>query len=439
MYCLLNDDEFDYPTGVERTSPIRICILGGGFGGLYTALYLQKFPQLRSSNYEITLVEPRDNFVFTPLLYEVVTGELHPWEVSPTYQKLLAKSSVKLCQDAVQNVDLQFRSVQLQSGATIAYDYLVVAVGSETRLDLVPGAATYAQTFRNLTDAEHLKERLRFLESSNRPLIRVSVIGGGPNGIEIACKLADRLKHRGAVNLIERGDQLLKNFTPGSRKAAQRALRKRGVQVRLNSQIEAIHADRIILTHAGQSQTLESDLVLWTAGTQVSDWVRDLICRHNPQGQLISLSTLQLIDYPEVFALGDTAEILDGHGKRVPATAQAAYQQADCAAKNLWRSLSGRPLLQFRYLHLGEMLTLGAGAAVVSSFGITLDGKLAQVIRKWVYAQRLPTLSHRLQVMGHWIANGVLRWLPDRWKPRRTGKPVSKSQSVELKDYRRRA
>ncbi|MBW4520421.1 MAG: NAD(P)/FAD-dependent oxidoreductase [Scytolyngbya sp. HA4215-MV1] len=410
-----------------QTRPTRICILGGGFGGLYTALYLQKFAQLRSPHYEITLVEQRDNFLFTPLLYEVVTGELQPWHIAPPYQKLLTGKNVHFCQDSVQDVDLNRRSVHLQSGKTLHYDYLVLAVGSSPQLNWVPGAATHAQTFRSLADAEHLRERLRFLEASDRPIIRVAIAGGGPNGVEIACKIADRLKHRVEVRLIERGDQILKTFTPGSRKFAYRALKERGIQLHLDTSITAIEADQITLSHQGDVKTLPTDLVLWTAGTQIVDWVKQLPCQHNPQGQLFSLPTLQLTNYPEVFALGDLAEIQNPGKPKVPATAQAAYQQADCAAQNLWRAIKQRPLLQFRYLHLGEMMTLGQGESVVSSFGITLGGALAQVIRQWVYAQRLPTLHHRCQVMLHWIGQGILKCFPRQWQPhlRQTSKKLA--------------
>lgn len=408
---------------IAQATPTRLCIVGGGFGGLYTALSLRKLAK-RSPNLQITLVEPRENFVFTPLLYEVVTGELHPWEVAPTYCNLLKGSAIQLWKGRVQRVDLDARQVIVEGGKTLDYDYLVLASGSENRLDWVPGAATHAQTFRNLSDAERLKERLRFLESSGRPIIRVAVAGGGPNGVEIACKLADRLRHRADVRLIERGDQILKAFTPGSRQLATRALRQRGVQVQLNTSITAIESEQITLNHQGNVQAFPVDLVLWTAGTQIADWVRELPCQHNDYGQLHLLPTLQLAEYPEVFALGDLTELHNPGGRRVPATAQAAYQQASCAAQNLQRAISGRPLLKFRYLHLGEMMTLGFQSAVVSSFGITLGGWLAQEVRRWVYAQRLPTLHHRLQVMAGWIRDGFLNLFPK--SPRSRSKLMGK-------------
>ncbi|MBE9125804.1 MULTISPECIES: NAD(P)/FAD-dependent oxidoreductase [unclassified Coleofasciculus] len=407
----------------NNEAPTRICILGGGFGGLYTALYLQRFHAL-SNRCQITLIDRKDHLVFTPLLYEVITNELQPWEIAPTFKKLLINTNVAICKGVVRGVDLENRQVTFQheevgeldpNPTLLTYDYLVLAVGAEMRLDSVPGAATYAYLFRTVTDAERLKERLRVLECSDQPIIRVAVVGGGPSGVELACKLADRLPKRGQVRLIERGTELLKSFSPYSRAAACRALHKRRVQLDFETSVEAIESDQItVVDNKGKTQT-PVDLVLWTVGTRSIDWVRYLPCEHNSQGQLIVLPTLQLADYPEVFALGDIAEVQNARGKRIPATAQAAYQQADCTARNLYRAIAGKPQVRFRYLHLGEMLTLGKGAAVVSSFALKVDGRLASIIRQFVYLQRLPTLRHRLQVLRYWIG----KWLTKLIFPRR--------------------
>jgi NADH dehydrogenase len=114
---------------------------------------------------------------------------------------------------------------------------------------------------------------------------------------------------------------------------------------------------------------------------------------------LLTRPTLELIDYPEVFAIGDIAEIRQSKTKIVPATAQAAYQQASFLAKNLQLALQARNLRHFHYLHLGDMLTLGKGAAVVSSFGVNLEGSIAAIVRRLIYVQRLPTFRHRWQVL----------------------------------------
>ncbi|MDJ0689205.1 MAG: NAD(P)/FAD-dependent oxidoreductase [Xenococcaceae cyanobacterium MO_188.B32] len=382
-----------------NNEPIKICILGGGFGGLYTALYLADFSWLKSGKCQITLVEPKNNFLFTPLLYEILTGELQRWEIAPSYQKLLAGKKIDLRQDKAKGVDLDNRQVQLEQGSSLVYDYLVLAVGQKTRWIDIPGLAAHALTFRSIFDAENLQERLRLLEASGRQKLRVAVVGAGPNGVELACKVSDRLSPRAEVIIIDRGAEILRNFAKGVKKAAYQAIKNRNIQVYLESGLKEITQEQITFFCNDNLIDYPVDLVLWTAGTENIDWVANLNCQQNNQGRILVHPTLQLIDYREVFAVGDIAEIRQSKTQIVPATAQAAYQQASLLAKNLKLTLQGKSLKHFRYLHLGDMLTLGKGVAIVSSFGINLTGSLAGLIRRLIYIFRLPTFRHRWQVL----------------------------------------
>jgi demethylphylloquinone reductase len=378
----------------QASQAIHVCILGGGFGGLYTALYFSRFAWVRSQKCRITLVEPNERFLFSPLLYELITGELKPWEIAPSYQKLLRGKPITFCQQAVVELDLPTRQVKLDNGAELIYDYLVLAVGRQNRWANIEGIQTHALPFRSLADMMLLEEKLQRLEASDRQQLRLAIVGGGPSGVELACKLADRLGKRVQVRLIERGDAILKNFSTGVQKAAYRALQKRKIAIDFQTDVSAIEAESLTILQGNQTTILPVDLVMWTAGTQTRDWVKHLDCQKNDFGKLITRPTLQLVERSEVFALGDLADI-----PMVPATAQAAYQQASCAAKNLQAIVQGKPLKRFRYLHLGDMLTLGKGAAIVSSFFINIEGRLAASIRRLVYVQRLPTMRHRLQVL----------------------------------------
>ncbi len=388
----------------------RILILGGGFGGLYTALYLHSCWGFKNKNCQITLIDPHDHIVFTPLLYEVITGELEPWEIFPRFDKLIKNKTILFCQDTVQDIDFKARQVKLLEQGNLAYDYLVISVGVTN--GKLPTGAENVLTFRTLADTQLLEQKLQSLENSNKELIRVAIVGGGPSGVELAGKIADRLGRRGEIRLIERGKEILKSFTSATRKNAQRALDKRNVLISLETSVNTIEVDQITLWQSNESVIIPTDFVLWTAGTQVREWVKNLDCSHNSRGQLICEPTLQLVDYPEVFALGDITEILYPNSKKLPATAQVAYQQASQAAKNLWKILNNKRPRPFRYLHLGEMITLGKNAAAVSSFGISLHGWLAALVRLGVYLQRLPTLDHGFQV----LCNRLRIWIAKRKK-----------------------
>jgi demethylphylloquinone reductase len=390
--------------GIRKTAkPKTICILGGGFGGLYTALHLQKYRDLNPQDCQIILVDRHDRLSFTPLLYELIADELQPWEIAPSYHKLLKNTFIQFCQDEIRDVDFQARQVTLKERGQLDYDYLVLAVGGQSRAAEIPGLQEHALAFRTFADSQRLEQALQNLEKSERAPIRVTIIGGGPNGVELAGKIADRLGKRGEVRLLDSSQEILKTFTPATRAAAYKALARRGVRVSLETKIMRIERDCVAIAQLGQTAILPADLVLWAAGMQMSDWVKNLDCSHNEWGQLLSSPTLQLVDYPEVFALGDVAEMIDAAGQRVPATAQAAYQQASCAARNVRASLKHKRLKRFRYLHLGEMIALGVNDAAISSFGFSLRGAIAALIRSLVYLQRLPTLAHRLQVLWHWL------------------------------------
>ncbi len=391
--------------------PTRICILGGGFGGLYTALRLSQLPWEKPQQPEIILVDQNDRFIFSPLLYELLTGELQTWEIAPPFEELLVNTRVRFTQAAVAGINIDERQVQLQDGPEFSYDRLVLALGGETPLDMAPGVAEYALPFRTVTDAYRLEERLRILEESNTDKIRVAIVGAGYSGVELACKLAERLGERGRVRLIELSDMILRTSTDFNRDAAHKALDDRNVWIDLETTVESIGADTISLLYKGQVDTIPVDIVLWTVGTGVAPVVRSLPLKHNKRGQLTTTPTLQVVDHPEIFALGDLAECLDAEGQQVPNTAQAAFQQADYTAWNIWASLTGRPLLPFRYQHLGEMMTLGTDNATFTGLGIKLDGSLAYLTRRLAYLYRMPTLDHKLKLGFNWIARPLLDML----------------------------
>lgn len=346
--------------------------------------------------------------MFSPLLYEILTDELQVWEIAPSYNKLLQGTNIQFRQDLVTQIDLKHRSVMLASQEILNYDYLVLGIGSQTRYADIEGLREYALTFRTLADAELLKTRLQTLLVSGRRKLRIAIVGSGPNGVELACKVADYLQGKGKVCLLERGDRILNNFGKGVVKAASKALRERYVDIYFNTSLKTVEAEKVTLVHANKELELSVDLVIWTAGTESQPIINNLHCQKNSQNRLLTRPSLQLLDHPEVFALGDVAEIRNGK-KLVPATAQAAFQQASQTAKNLRLSMQDKQPKRFFYFHIGDMLTLGKGAAIVSSFGVNLSGKLAAIMRRIVYIFRLPTMRHRLQVLKNMFSSILIK------------------------------
>ncbi|XP_059432072.1 alternative NAD(P)H-ubiquinone oxidoreductase C1, chloroplastic/mitochondrial isoform X3 [Corylus avellana] len=436
----------------------RVCILGGGFGGLYTALRLESLVWPDDKKPQVLLVDQSERFVFKPMLYELLSGEVDAWEIAPRFSDLLANTSVQFFQDRVKvlhptdHLGINGRSgsncggtVHLESGLLIEYDWLVLALGAESKLDVVPGASESALPFSILEDAQQkVDNKLRRLERSNfgkfSP-IRVAVVGCGYSGVELAATVAERLQDRGIVQAINVETTICPTAQPGNREAALKVLSSRKVQlllgyfVRCIQRVDNVEASEMSTSGIAaeddhekyilelqpanrglQIQILEADLVLWTVGSkpllpelEPSGKPNELPL--NARGQAETDETLRVKGHPRIFALGDSAALRDSNGRLLPATAQVAFQQADFAGWNLWAAINDRPLLPFRFQNLGEMMTLGRNDAAISpSFieGLTLEGPIGHTARKIAYLIRLPTDQHRLKVGISWLTKSAI-------------------------------
>ena len=388
-----------------------ICIVGGGFGGLYTALRLNELPWENNEKPEITLIDRSDRFLFSPLLYELITEELQTWEIAPPFEELLAHTGIIFHQGCVTSIDTEQKEVTVDNKTKIKCDRLVLSIGGKTPLDIVPGAQEFAIPFRSLDDAYRLKERLRLLSESDRDKIRVAVIGGGYSGVELACKISDLLGARGRIRIVDRGNQILDGATEYNRETAVKALEKRQIWLDLATETTEVTLDTISLIYKGQVDTIPVDLVAWTVGNKVSSLTENLNLAKNDRGLLKIQPTLQVLERNDIYALGDIAECLDKSGNLLPATAQVAFQQSDYCAWNIWADINQKPLLPFRYQDLGEMMTLGKDSAVLNGLGLKLEGSPAYIARRLIYLYRLPTLKHQLTVGLNWLTQPIVELL----------------------------
>jgi NADH dehydrogenase len=385
-------------------------IVGGGFGGLYTALALSERPQ----HPPILLIEPNAQFLFLPLLYELLSGELRRWEIAPRYDALLAGRGIAHLRDRVQAIDTAHRQVLTHGGQKIPYRRLVIASGASTTTFGVPGAERHCLGFRTLADVERLQTLLGKLARDRRPLQRLAVVGAGATGVELACKLADLAAGDAVVELIEQGPQLLPQGRAFNREQAALALRRRDVRLRTHTAVVAVEADRLRLRRTDASTTgagvppAEEELnaagVIWTAGLAFRPPAITPDPPLDERGRLRCEPTLQLEGHPDVFVIGDLA----APGEMdvpLPSSAQVAFQEAPLLAANLVRSLAEEPLQPFRWNDLGEMLSLGLGEASLCGAGLTLAGRPAFRLRQLAYLSRMPRLGHTLRVAAGWLAD----------------------------------
>lgn len=445
----------------------RICILGGGFGGLYTALRLESLMWPPDKKPQVLLVDQLDRFVFKPLLYEILSGEVDAWEIAPYFSELLSNTSVLFIKDKVKTICPSYGlkgnglqssgnvgAVYLESGMKVEYDWLVLALGAEAKLDVVPGALEFALPFSTLEDAIRLEKQLRALErkkfGNRESPIHVIVVGSGYCGVELAATIAERLADRGKVQVVNVESTICPSAPVGNREAALKVLLARNVQLLLGYFVSSVRKaynkepevfEETSVTHTiptGNtedlfildlqpvqkglpSQTLQAHLVLWTVGAkpQVPSFDSSFQVQPFPisgRGQVEIDETLQVKGHPRIFAVGDSAGLRDSSGRLLPMTAQVAIQQADFAGWNLWAAINDRPLLPFRFQNLGEMMTLGKNDAVCAPTfveGLILDGRVGNAARKLAYLYRMPTNEQRVKVGLSWLAKSSIDSIAD--------------------------
>lgn len=380
-----------------------MCILGGGFGGLYTAVKLESLIWPRGTKPRVTLIDQSERFVFKPLLYELLTGAAGDDEVAPPFSQLLAPYPVAFVQGRVAAVQPELTTqdggsmgggvVVLSDGASVPYDWLVVSLGAETSTFGVPGVRECALPFATYQDSQRVAARLALLES-RLSYPEVVVVGGGYAGVELAAAVADRLKGRARIKLVTSTPDILDGSPEGNRETARRVLQDQGVSILAGAQVTEMRmagsgsgggegaagededlAKRLVYLRdsAGQQEILEADLVLWSAGqapvttAAPPEQAPALPFATNRRGAMQTDTTLRALKHQRVFALGDIAVSSGGREQpALPATAQVAFQQADYVAWNLWAAINGKPLLSFSYQHLGDMMSLGTTSGAVT-------------------------------------------------------------------------
>ncbi|MBE9189763.1 NAD(P)/FAD-dependent oxidoreductase [Gloeocapsopsis crepidinum LEGE 06123] len=414
----------------NSTADPTIVILGGGFTGLFTALHLSH----HNNSQPIILIDRSDRFTFNPLLYEFLSGEMHETQVYPRYEELLQGKNITFIQDTVQAIDLRDRRVQLASDTHYCYSYLVLALGCVASYFGIEGAKENCLCFRNGQDAIQLAQQLRdrlqqAIEtedaSQRQKLLTVAIVGGGPSGVELAATLADLLPNWYAelggnaqevsIVLIDREPKLLAGGAKGGFKSelhdtAQAALGQRNVPVELllGATVTAVRPEQVEFQRNDQTETLAATTVIWTAGTTTNPLIQQLPiseANRDRHGRLHVTSTLQLIEYPEVFAGGDCAANIE---HPMPPTAQVAYQQGATIAKNLRALTQGEQLVPGEVNLRGILLKLGLGESAASIFNhLEVTGKAGHAIRQATYLSLLPTPVHNFQAATQWLVDEI--------------------------------
>ena len=388
----------------------KVVILGGGFGGLAAARALYKTA-------EVTVVDRHNYQTFLPLLYQVSTAGLAADHVAYPIRGALRKTSVKFRMGSPLSIDHKNKEVKLDSSEVLQFDHLIVALGSTTADFGIPGVNEFTLGMKSVHEALTIRaEIMRRFEDlcrfEDETRLAITVIGGGPTGVEMAGAIAELIrgplksdqKQAAAqidITIIEAGDRLLPTFSPTLSKRTKKDLEKLGVKVLVGSPVAGVEHRKITLR---DKQVLPSEITIWAAGVKGSDAMTQLSLPI-AGNRVVVEPTMQVKNYPNIWALGDIAGALGKDGKPLPMVAPVAIQQGKFIAKQIARLSSSKELKEFKYLDKGSMATIGRNKAVVEVKGFKLSGPIAWLI--WVALHLFYLLGGRNKIttIADWTWN----------------------------------
>jgi len=388
----------------------KVVILGGGFGGLAAARALYKTA-------EVTVVDRHNYQTFLPLLYQVSTAGLAADHVAYPIRGALRKTSVKFRMGSPLSIDHKNKEVKLDSSEVLQFDHLIVALGSTTADFGIPGVNEFTLGMKSVHEALTIRaEIMRRFEDlcrfEDETRLAITVIGGGPTGVEMAGAIAELIrgplksdqKQAAAqidITIIEAGERLLPTFSPTLSKRTKKDLEKLGVKVLVGSPVAGVEHRKITLR---DKQVLPSEITIWAAGVKGSDAMAQLSLPV-AGNRVVVEPTMQVKNYPNIWALGDIAGALGKDGSPLPMVAPVAIQQGKFIAKQIARLSSSKELKEFKYLDKGSMATIGRNKAVVEVKGIKFSGPIAWLI--WVALHLFYLLGGRNKIttIADWTWN----------------------------------
>jgi NADH:ubiquinone reductase (H+-translocating) len=410
---------------------MRIVVLGGGFGGVAAVRHLERILR-RRTDVEITIVSRENFFVLTPLLFEACSGRLELRHCAQPIRAALRRA--RFIEATVESVDVDRQSVRAVipdgGGAhELPYDHLVVALGASTNDRLIPGSSN-ALTFKTMADAlvlrNHLIECFERVDAATDATdaakrcacLSVVVIGGGLVGTELVGELTafadDVLRFYPRIRrdevrfrLFEAGPRILPEIDAILADKAASVLTRRGVDIKVSTAVKSIEPGLVRLEH----DVIEAGTIVLAAGIVPSAVASAINVLRDRRGRIAVDATMRSRSHPQVWALGDCAEIPDPDGRPYPALAQHTIREARHLARNIKAVIDGGVPTPFIFRSLGTMASLGHTRAVALVFGVRLTGFLAWWLRRTYYLFQMPRWDRRLRIVLDWTV--ALFFRPD--------------------------
>ena len=388
----------------------KVVIIGAGFGGLTAARSLRNIA-------DVTLVDRHNFQTFLPLLYQVASAGLAADHVVHPVRGALRKTDIQFRMGSPLVIDYTNKTVKLDSSELLSYDYLILALGSVTNDFGIKGVSEFSLGMKSVNEAlkiradimRRFEDLCRFTEDTE---LSISVVGGGPTGIEMAGAIAELkrgpLKSDSAkaaknihIRIVEAGPRLLPSFSPKLSERTKRDLEKLGVEVILNAGVKEVKANTLTYDNGLE---VPSQITIWAAGVK-GEPTLDVLQIPMRDNRVIVDSTLQVEHRPDIFAIGDSAGAKSADGRYLPMVAPVAMQQARFLAKHIQRKLRAEPLVAFKYKDKGSMATIGRHKAVVEVGNFRIGGAIAWYIWLWLHLFYLVGGRNKLGTMAEWTWN----------------------------------
>ena len=403
----------------------KVVIVGGGFGGLYTA------KALKQSSVQVTLIDKRNFHLFQPLLYQVATGGLSPSDIASPLRLILRQhKNVQVLLNSVVDLKPKDKQIILDDDKSISYDILILATGSTHHYFGNDQWENHAPGLSTVEDALEIRNRVfgafEAAEKENDPIKRQAwltfvIVGGGPTGVELAGAVAEIVNSsmKGNFNnftpkdakiiLIEGLERVLPPYPTELSSKAEQELCNLGVTIHTQSMVTSISENNIVLRKGEKYEQITSHTILWAAGVKASSIGKKLAEKTGAQieraGRVIVEPDLSIIGFPDIFVIGDLSSFSHQNNKPLPGIAPVAMQQAKYVAKLIQKQLKGESLPSFVYKDYGSMAVIGKNKAVADFKFIKLSGFLAWFIWIWVHIYYLIEFDNKLVVLIQWIWN----------------------------------
>jgi NADH dehydrogenase len=402
---------------------LTIAVAGAGFGGAYLVKELERLRYRAKQPLRVLLFEPRQGFVFTPLLHEVAAAGLELEHVVIPYERIFDESWVELRHERVIRVDTSQQRLFTETGS-YPYDYLVLATGSQTNYYGNSQAQAQSLTLKDEADAlairafirEALHKAAAAPPKEQRRLLSVAVVGGGPTGVELVADIMQLLRYRlrrdypsiapdaPSVTLYQGAKVLLPTASPRIQREAHRVLGKLGIRVETGARVTAVLKNGVVYTDKDdRTLSAAANLVIWVAGVTPTAVPLD----GSGQGAYLVNGDLSIKGHESLFALGDAAKLDPGLNlPPLPALAQAAVQEAKAAARNVVHRVNGERTEQFRFRPAGFLLSLGqknAAGEVRTPLGtLFIRGFFAWWLWRTVYLFKFLDVRHQRRTAWAW-------------------------------------